>query len=198
MADRGPGRSRSSQPRRSRRIACGSSWPVAISANRSSRARRQRESRGDPTGSRALAADEEGELLELVRGSRGVFTPFNSLENLSDADKIKQIEEPCGRVPRGRRAINRTPATRISPSNGWRRTGVLRLHDRPAVVTDVVLHTVDPTSKIPVVMRARMVRQFSQREYTSERRRSARALLTRRYSIGARTTYIVRARRRTP
>src|SRR5262249_33481054 len=64
-----------------------------------------------------------------------------------------------------------------------------------AVLTDVVLHNTDPKSGIPIVVRARLMRQLSAtpqiREYTAEK-----AVLTTSsfqspsYNIGARSAYI--------
>lgn len=142
-----------------------------------------------------LQRTEEGELLELFADRVVVFTPYDSLAHLTEADKIKQVEEAVtGVYLEGDVRINRTPAAGDRKNAEQRLAANRAFYDFTtdrAVLTDVVLHTVDPTSQIPVVMRARMVRQLSQREYTAENSSiSSSSFHTPSYSIGARTTYM--------
>jgi lipopolysaccharide assembly outer membrane protein LptD (OstA) len=137
---------------------------------------------------------EVGDFIELEADRAVVFTPFHKLTELEGANRLQAIEQAVtGAYLEGDVRIVRTPADQ-------RREGEQRLRanrayydfttDR-AALTDVVLHTIDPKTEIPIVVRARLVRQLSKNEYTAENARiSSSSFNTPAFHIGAASTYI--------
>ncbi len=137
----------------------------------------------------------EGELLELQADRAVVFTPFTNLRQLpGGAQQIKSIGEAVtGAYLEGDVRITRTPRDRqrdVEQRLEANRAFYDFTTDR-AVLTDVILHTRDPKTQIPIIVRAQTVRQLSEQEYTAEKARiSTSSFHTPSYSIGASTTYI--------
>ncbi len=137
---------------------------------------------------------KNGDLVELLADRAVVFTPFENLGNISMAEQHKTIEQAVtGAYLEGDVRIIRTPANMVK--EGEQRLEANRAYydfttDR-AVLTDVVMHSADPKSNIPMVVRARMMRQISLNEYTAEKATMTTSTFnTPSYSIGTSTTYI--------
>ncbi|MFI5381741.1 MAG: hypothetical protein ACHRHE_20785, partial [Tepidisphaerales bacterium] len=135
-----------------------------------------------------------GDIIELLADKAVVFTPFDNLGNIGPTDQLKTIEQAVtGAYLEGDVRIIRTPAD--LKKQGEQRLEANRAFydfttDR-AVLTDVVMHSVDPKSNIPTVMRARTMRQLSLNEYTAEKATITTSTFnTPSYSIGAATTYV--------
>lgn len=137
--------------------------------------------------------DKDGGLLELQADRAVAFTPFREMKDIELIEQLKAVEQAItGVYLEGDVRITRTPAR---AQDGEQRLTANRAFydfttDR-AVLTDVVLHTTDPRSKIPIIVRARMVRQLSRNEYTTEKAvLTSSSFHTPSYSIGASSTYL--------
>lgn len=134
-----------------------------------------------------------GDFLELQADRAVIFTPLRNLKELGLVEQIRAVEEAVtGIYLEGDVRINRTPAGK---NEGEQRLTAQRAYydlttDR-AVLTDVVLHTTDPRVNIPVIIRARLVRQLAAGEFTAERAKlTSSSFHTPSYHIGASSTYI--------
>ena len=141
---------------------------------------------------------ETGEIIELQADRAVVFT---TLDSLRDADKLsgtKSIEEAVtGVYLEGDVRVVQTPGPpkRGQPAPTEQRFRARRLFydfttDR-AILTDAVVHTTEPELQIPIVMRAKTVRQLSKGEYKAkgvELSTSTFALPS--YSIAADSIYV--------
>ena len=137
---------------------------------------------------------QQGDFIELLADRAVVFTPFENLGNIGPTDQLKTIEQAVtGAYLEGDVRIIRTPANMAK--EGEQRLEANRAYydfttDR-AVLTDAVMHSADPKSNIPMVVRARMLRQISLNEYTAEKATLTTSTFnTPSYSIGASTIYI--------
>ena len=144
-----------------------------------------------------LQRPEEGGFLELLADQAVVFTPLRGLKDLGAADQMRAIQDAItAAYLEGDVRIVRTPPNQREEAE--QRLEASRAFydfttDR-AVLTDVVLHTTDPRLQIPVVVRARMVRQLSENEYTAEKAKiTSSSFATPSYHIGAASTYIRQA-----
>lgn len=133
-----------------------------------------------------------GDLLELQAQKAVVFTPYTDLREIQGGE-MKAIEEAVtGAYLEGDVRIVRTPKSLKETEQ--RLTADRAYYDFTtdrAVLTDVVLQTVDPKSQIPITLRAQVVRQLSQQEYTAEKSTmSTSQFHTPSYSIRAQKTYV--------
>jgi hypothetical protein len=113
--------------------------------------------------------DEQGNHLEMQADRGVVFTTLDRLRDLKDMQQIKSIEQAVA-------AAYLEGDVRVVVSSDDELKGEQRLEaqrvyyefttDR-AVLTDAVMHTVDPQRQIPVIVRAQTVRQLSEGEYTA-------------------------------
>ncbi len=142
---------------------------------------------------------EKGDLLDLQAESAVVFTTYRSLTELP-ADPASQGQAIAQRVTgaylEGDVRITSTPADATVPTRTLiaNRAFYDFTTDR-AVLTDVVLHTADPRRHIPIIVRARVLRQLSKtpqiEEYGAEEARiSTSSFHTPSYSIGASSVYV--------
>jgi lipopolysaccharide assembly outer membrane protein LptD (OstA) len=141
-----------------------------------------------------IQRQRSGDLLELLADRAVVFTPFGDLGDLVGAERIRKVEQAVtGVYLEGDVRIIRTPANA-------RRDAEQRLEanrafydfttDR-AILTEVVLHTTDPRSGIPIIVRADAVRQLSLNEYSAEKALvTTSSFATPSFAIGASSTYL--------
>jgi lipopolysaccharide assembly outer membrane protein LptD (OstA) len=133
-----------------------------------------------------------GDLLELQADRVVVFTPYNDLREIQGGE-MKAIEEAVtGAYLEGDVRIVRTPKS--TKETEQRLTANRAYYDFTtdrAVLTEVVMQTMDAKSQIPITLRASIVRQLSQQEYTAEKSvMSTSQFATPSYSLGAQKTYI--------
>jgi lipopolysaccharide assembly outer membrane protein LptD (OstA) len=135
---------------------------------------------------------QNGDYLTLQADRAVVFTPYKDMKEV-ETEKIKLIQQAAqGAYLEGDVRMIRKPG---SEKEGEQRLVANRAYydfttDR-AVLTDVVLYTTDPKSFVPMVVRARMVRQLSEHEYTAEDSTvSTSSFHTPSFAIGASSTYI--------
>lgn len=111
-----------------------------------------------------------GEILEL-KAQRGVFfTPFKSLRELQKIDAVKGIQDyVTAAYLEGDVRVVLTPATgvvfeqRLQANRVYYEFGTDR-----AILTDAVVHMLEPTQQIPIIVRAKTIRQLSQGEYRAQ------------------------------
>lgn len=133
------------------------------------------------------------DLLELQAERAVVFTtvkdPLKDVQALAGGEISEAITAAYleGDV--------RIVLTSADPAIGEQRLQAKRVYyefgtDR-AVMTDVVLHTVQPQVNVPVVMRARLARQLSRGEFSAQNvRLSTSRFATSSYSINAQKIYV--------
>ena len=133
-----------------------------------------------------------GDYITLQADRAVIFTPYKNLKDIQ-TDQVKAIQQAAeAAYLEGDVRIVRKPA---DEKQGEQRLVANRAYyefttDR-AVLTDVVLYTVDPRSFVPMVVRARLVRQLSEHEYTAEHSTvSTSSFHTPSFAIGATSTYI--------
>ena len=112
-----------------------------------------------------------GDMIELQANKAVLFTPLESLRELQEADQIKRIQDAVtGVYLEGDVRVVYTPA---GGPVGEQRLRAKRVYydfetDR-AVLTNAVVHTIEPGRNLPVVIRARRIRQLALGEYTAEK-----------------------------
>ena len=140
-----------------------------------------------------LQRAENGDFLELQAERAVIFTTLDKPSDIKDLGEIKNIEQAvAGAYLEGDVRVVFTPA---KPPLGEHRFQARRIFydfttDR-AVLTDAVVHTTEPEMQIPVVMRAKLVRQLSKQEFKAknvELSTSSFALPS--YSVAAESVYV--------
>ena len=133
----------------------------------------------------------------LLQAERAVaFTPFTSLENLAMLDQVRAVEQALtSAYLEGDVRITRTPAGGLPEQRLTASRAYYDFTTDRAVLTDVVLQTVDPMTKIPMIVRAALVRQLAAtkqiNEYTAKDVvLSSSSFHTPSYSIGASSAYV--------
>jgi lipopolysaccharide export system protein LptA len=116
-----------------------------------------------------LRQSDNGDYLELSANNGVIFTGIKS-EELRKAPASDLGRRISAVYLDGDVRINFTPALAAKPEG--RLTADRVYYDFPtdrAVMTGVVLHSVDPLTQIPIVIRAEKMRQLSQGEYSADR-----------------------------
>ncbi|MDB5302731.1 MAG: hypothetical protein JWM97_280 [Phycisphaerales bacterium] len=136
---------------------------------------------------------QEGDFLELSAQNAVLFTRVKSLREIKESDGKKRAVMPIvAAYLEGDVRATYTPARPGAPEQ---RLTADRIYyefstDR-AVLTDAIVHTIEPRRGQPVVARAKLVRQLSQGEYSAEHMQlttSTMALPS--YSIAADRMYV--------
>lgn len=136
---------------------------------------------------------ENGDLIELQADRAVVFTTLDTLRDAGKLEGIDTVEQAVtGVYLEGDVRVVYTPAV---ATQGEQRFRSRRLFydfttDR-AVLTDAVVHTVEPERQIPVVLRAKTVRQLSLGEFKArgvELSTSSFSLPS--YSVAAESVYV--------
>ena len=137
-----------------------------------------------------------GDTILLQADRAVVFTPFERLEEMTLIDQIRSVEQALtSAYLEGDVRITRTPAGGLPEQRLTANRAYYDFTTDRAVLTDVVLQTADPMTKIPIVVRARLVRQLAAtsqiQEYTAQDAvLSSSSFHTPSYSIGASSAYI--------
>lgn len=139
-----------------------------------------------------------GDFVELQADRAVVFTPLKSLTSVQTGEEKSSIEQSItGVYVEGDVRIARTPHNQQKQGDQFLRANRAYYDfttDR-AILTDVVLHSTDPKSQVPMVVRASLMRQLSTspqvREFTAENATlTTSSFNTPSYSIGAKSAYI--------
>jgi len=141
-----------------------------------------------------LAKAQRGTHTELQAQRAVLFTPITDIKELGQGLKFASVEEAItSAYLEGDVRVQHTPAP--GERRGVERLSANRVfydfRDDRAVLTDVVLHTVEPRREIPIFVRAGVVRQLARNEYTAEKAQiSTSGFATPSYRLGATSTYL--------
>jgi hypothetical protein len=123
-----------------------------------------------------------------------LFTPLRSLRDIQPGAQFTRVEEAIiAAYLEGDVRIVHTPAERKGAAD--QRLAANRVYydfetDR-AILTDAVLHTVEPEKQIPVIVRAKTLRQMSMGEYRADNVKLTQSSFhTPSYAIGLKQAYI--------
>ena len=135
----------------------------------------------------------DGEFLELQADRAVIFT---TLHNLSEVQKKKfaSIDQAVtGAYLEGDVRIVHTPA-QLTKTAEQRLTGERVYYDFTtdrAILTQAVVHTFNPKTASPIILRAQTVRQLAAGEYTAEKAQlTTSSFATPSYSIGLAKAYV--------
>ncbi len=112
-----------------------------------------------------------GDTIELRSERAVLFTTLQSLHDLQKSERVRRLQDTIrGAYLEGDVRITLTP---VNPKMGEQRLAANRVYyefatDR-AVLTDAVIHTLDPIRQVPMIMRAKTVRQLAVGEYTANK-----------------------------
>jgi len=145
------------------------------------------------TGNVKLFQRRGADLLELQADRAVLFTPLQDLKQIDKDAQFTKIEEAIT-------SAYLEGDVRIVHTPGGRRAFDQRLNaekvfydfetDR-AMLTDAVMHTVEPQRGLPIIMRAAVVRQLSTGEYRGEKvRLTQSSFYTPSYHIGLKSAYV--------
>jgi hypothetical protein len=113
-----------------------------------------------------------GDFLEMQSKRAVIYLALNRLRDAAQLKKVDSAEDVVtGAYLEGDVRINQVPASAASGLKSEQRLEAERVFydftsDR-AILTDAVLHTVDPQLQIPLVVRAHTIRQLSKGEYNA-------------------------------
>lgn len=138
---------------------------------------------------------KRGEAIVELQADRAVlFTPIKDLRELQAAGaQFTRIEEAVSAAYlEGDVRIAHTPAgRRVFDQRLTAERAYYDFETDRAVLTDAVLHTIEPQRGIPVVMRAAVVRQLSTGEYRGEKvKLTQSSFFTPSYHIGLKSAYV--------
>jgi hypothetical protein len=140
-----------------------------------------------------------GDFLELQADRAVLFTPKSSLKGMTESAKYEAAEQAVtSAYLEGDVRITYTPPPptdpRQKPKGEQRLLGNRVYYDFTtdrAVLTDAVVHTVDPAINIPVVVRASLLQQMSLGEYETHKVvLTTSQFATPSYSINAQSAYV--------
>lgn len=117
-----------------------------------------------------VRTDDLDRVVQLQAERVILFTPLNSLEELGEAEQLKRVGQVVtAAYLEGDVRILYTPT--ISGRNEQRLRAdraYYELEIDRAVLTDAVIHTMEPQRQIPLVIRADTIRQLSEGEYKAD------------------------------
>jgi lipopolysaccharide export system protein LptA len=145
----------------------------------------------------------KGDFLECQCDRAVLFTPRNSVRGMTESNKVQAAEEAVtAAYLEGDVRLTYTPAppaqlpfqTPAKPKGEQRLTGDRVYYDFTtdrAVLTDAILHTVDPSINIPMVVRAQLLQQMSVGEYQTHKvELTTSQFVVPSYSIKAQNAYV--------
>ena len=134
-----------------------------------------------------------GDFIELQAEQAVLFTTMEKLSDARDLEQIKNVSDAItGAYLEGDVRVTYTPA---APTQGDYRLRARRTYydfatDR-AILTDAVFHTIEPEQQIPVIARAKVIRQLSAGEFKARKvELSTSAFALPSYSIAADSVYV--------
>ena len=133
------------------------------------------------------------DLIELRADRVVLFTNLKNLKELQDPQRNRRIEESItGAYLEDDVRIVYTPFK--TPNNDQRLSGNRVYYefatDR-AILTDAVIHTVQPKTVIPIILRAKVVRQLAEGEFEAEKAQLSTSAFARpSYAIAADKIYV--------
>lgn len=134
-----------------------------------------------------------GDFIELQAERAVLFTTMAKLSDARDLERIKNISDAIsGAYLEGDVRVTYTPA---ASTQGEYRLRARRTYydfttDR-AILTDAVFHTIEPEQQIPVIARAKVIRQLSAGEFKGRKvELSTSAFALPSYSVAADSVYV--------
>lgn len=131
--------------------------------------------------------------LEFQANRAVVFTTLSGLGQISQGDRIRKIQDNVEAVYlEGDARINYTPpAGKGAEQRLLAERAYYELPTDRAILTDVILHTDDPKTQIPVNIRAETVRQLAHGEYSTDHvTLSTSSFATPSFSVAAQRAYV--------
>ena len=110
-----------------------------------------------------------GDYMELLADRVVLFTNMRGAATRSAMDSTEMGRSITAAYLEGDVRINVLPASgkraeqRLTADRAY-----YDFHTDRAILTDVVLHTVDPQTQMPIIVRAQTIRQLSQEEFTAQ------------------------------
>ena len=141
-----------------------------------------------------LAKADRGAHTELQAQRAVLFTPITDIKEVGQGLKFSSVEEAItSAYLEGDVRVQHTPPP--DQRRGAERLSANRVfydfRSHRAVLTDVVLHTVEARRQVPIFVRAQLVRQLDVNEYTAEKAQiSTSGFATPSFSLGATSTYL--------
>jgi len=133
------------------------------------------------------------ETLEMQADRVVLFTPLHSLKEVDKGEKFQKVEQAIiAAYLEGDVRIVHTPAkTRATDQRMAANRVYYDFETDRAVLTDAVMHMVEPMRNLPVIIRARTIRQLSMGEYRADKvRLTQSSFFTPSYDIGMKQAYI--------
>jgi lipopolysaccharide assembly outer membrane protein LptD (OstA) len=142
---------------------------------------------------------DNGDFITFQARRAVLFTRLDKLSDSRNLDQVKRLEDAItGAYLEGDVRVTQTPTQQ--PGKPPRPDYRFRAHriyydfaTKRAVLTDAVVHTTEPEQQIPVIIRAKLVRQLSEGEFKArgvELSTSSFALPS--YSVAAESVYVRR------
>ncbi|HEY7115492.1 MAG TPA: hypothetical protein VH475_02840 [Tepidisphaeraceae bacterium] len=133
------------------------------------------------------------EAIEMQADRAVLFTPLHSLKEIDRDQKYTKVEEAIvAAYLEGDVRIVHTPNNtkqadqRLSANRAY-----YDFETDRAILTDAVIHTVEPQRGIPIVVRARTIRQLSQGEYRADKvKLTQSSFATPSYDLGLKQAYV--------
>lgn len=133
------------------------------------------------------------EMLEMQADRAVLFTPLRSLKDLEKSDKFEKVEDAVSSayLEGDVRIVHTPPGRRAADQRLLANRTFYDFETDRAILTDAVIHTVEPQRGIPLTVRARTVRQLSMGEYRGEKvKLTQSSFFTPSYHIGMKQAYI--------
>ena len=135
----------------------------------------------------------KNESLEFQAERAVVFTKLHSLGQIGQGQKVRSIQDNVESIYlEGDARITYSPVTgKGAEQRLLANRAYYELSTDRAILTDVVLHTSDPKSAIPITVRAQTVRQLSHNEFQTDHvLLSSSSFATPSFSVAATRAYI--------
>jgi lipopolysaccharide assembly outer membrane protein LptD (OstA) len=135
----------------------------------------------------------QAEYLEMQADRAVLFTPLHSLKEIDKDKKYQRVEEAIvAAYLEGDVRIVHTPGKKGTSDQRMTANRVYYDFETDrAILTDAVIHTVEPMRGMPIVTRATTIRQLSMGEYRAEKvRLTQSSFFTPSYDIGMKQAYI--------
>jgi lipopolysaccharide assembly outer membrane protein LptD (OstA) len=135
------------------------------------------------------------EFLELQCERAVLFTPLRSLREMEPGQRISSAEEAVrSAYLEGDVRIDHVPGAGKKGGAEQRLTADRVYYDFTtdrAILTDAVVHTLDPKTAVPLIIRARTIRQLSEGEYTANKAvLTSSSFATPSYALGLGKVYV--------
>jgi len=137
---------------------------------------------------------ENGDLIELLADRAVLYTPLNNLNELQEGQgKFRTVQDAItAGYLEGDVRVTFTPSTGAGSEQRLRAKRIYyEFGTDRAILTDAVIHTIDPRISVPVIVRADAVRQLAIGEWrTRNTRLTTSSFNTPSYAVAASRAYV--------